>query len=67
MIKIIYFLIFLALFIFVAFTKVWQFALLWMWDFVTWFYDNVLVYGNAQIYTIFAIFMFIVGYAVIKH
>lgn len=67
MTKIILFLIFVALFIFIATTPIWQSALWGIGELFTSFYDNVLVYWNVEIWVIFAFFIFILLYAIIKH
>lgn len=67
MVKIILFLIFIALFVYLASTPIWLSALWGISGIFTGFYDNVLVYGNTQIYVIFALFVFAIGYWIVKH
>ena len=67
MIKIILFIIFVALFIFIFSTWVGQSALNWIWGIVVGFYDNVLKYWNAEIYVLFALFMVIMLFWIIRH
>jgi len=66
MIKSIKWFIFITLFLFLVGTKIWQSALWGTADIFINFYENTLVYWNAEIYVLFALFIFIIWAALIK-
>jgi hypothetical protein len=66
MIKSIKWFIFITLFLFLVGTKIWQSALWGTADIFINFYENTLVYWNAEIYVLFALFIFIIWTALIK-
>lgn len=66
MIKIVAYLIFIALFVYIAGSPVGVSAISWMGSFFASFYNDALVYSSPELWGIFAIFLLIVGYWIIK-